>query len=1572
MDEFPVSVKMRTWGQPNAMNPRYGSWFRVLLLGVMAFSVQAELPGFPETSNERLGMRAIRHELLGGFGDARPVEPDSQLLLVNLQMVNQVTADLVFEEGVSESLSLPLSGFQLLWNGQAVAAGADYLVGQPGHLPDPVVLKFSGAKDKGHLVFEVPEGEPATLVLLLQDETIGTLKVDLLGTAPPDEEDPAGTGKLVKYPRLPAPEPPSRHERLAANTRNLMEELVGLPAPVGVTVPHKKLRTLQPGDTVSEKLDGETRRLEYALEINNVQASFLHEIAVVHSKNPLSLELSDEDGNLLWREGPEQQLVVSDLGLPEGIYSLQLTVPKKEEHFHMTVRQSGSRQDGFEFEPNDRHDRVRLPAFARVPEGHWQATGRFIGKDTDCYLLEIPEGNYLATVELHCREIANLNYLVNGVSLAGDRGKTAVVEYLHLTKGRHVFSVEGKDSDYALRAFVTSVPDPFFEEEPNADFGQSKPIVFKQSYRGLISKRNDEDWFRFHLQGARRVRVSARAPEGGLLSVRLFRHGLTCLDQKVVSGEPFDEIVALSRGYYGIQLKSNKMQEEPYSFMIAPVPLASDVEESDQLKLTWGEELRAAAYCSDPQQIHGMLELAGAGRGKIETLTTNHQVTVEAGAPSGNQIPLVLRLKANVPTDEVVEIAVLWTPEGAAKARKSIARLSILPGEAPTTETWEDLPLPEELIGRFNLVALEFNAKPVVPAGLNQGDASRMEKRTLALMDGFNNRGRSFVTSVREPQQSEIALPGNTAWALGGTILRLDSERDLGEGLREFRIEFSMNGRDFTEVFAGELAPHFEEQPFVFGKPVDARFVRLVPVNIQSGKNVGSMALAEWKVIAAHQESPLLMHDIGAEHLGGHIVFENEEKNTRVIAFHDNRCARVESIIWRNDPKHRPDGSKVNPAKVRVSFSTDTPFGPWSELGETSLNPVGETGIRVPAGTWARFVKFEIPLPPEGKQYAGFYPLPGVIEAGPGSILGEWGAYQRKAIYERVTQPTVVVPRLPQGGGANRQDATELMVGQEVTGSVWIDEGRESWFRVIAPAGDINHLACRLSGERYDKAALEAFDRGGRPIEITSIDRGDRSCTRYVPARPGDEILLRVYEPERSYVFLWDDSRSMERYRSRIHAALSSFCEELDPFTERVQLLPFAKSPDGGFLLKDWGAREHEMQAALRGYGRRSSSEAHDNLVEALRLLEPIPGNRAIVIITDADAPEDNGVRAEEWNLLERMRTPIFGFHPLGEARHVDVVQDWADAGGGAYYPIKSLGQLEGAFQQAKAALRRPASFKLLVSGARIKAAPPGKLKISPGPVQRGEITGIGPEDAVEIILDASGSMLKRMGDGRRRIDIAREVLLDFVSRTLPTNTNFALRVFGHREAGSCRTDLEIPLAPLDKRSAVQSIRGINAVNLARTPIGASLEAVSGDLAGVSGRRLVVLITDGKETCEGNPEESVAGLAANGVDFRLNIIGFAIRDPGLKRQFEEWAGIGHGGYFDATDAKGLRDSIEAALLPDFEVEDSGGKIVAAGRVGGEPITLGSGRYKVRIFSKPVRVNEIEILPGEMTSLRMLP
>ena len=107
----------------------------------------------------------------------------------------------------------------------------------------------------------------------------------------------------------------------------------------------------------------------------------------------------------------------------------------------------------------------------------------------------------------------------------------------------------------------------------------------------------------------------------------------------------------------------------------------------------------------------------------------------------------------------------------------------------------------------------------------------------------------------------------------------------------------------------------------------------------------------------------------------------------------------------------------------------------------------------------------------------------------------------------------------------------------------------------------------------------------------------------------------------------------------------------------------------------------------------------------------------------------------------------------------------------------------------------------------------PGKLRVTDGRAETGgrSLEALG---AVELILDASGSMLQRL-EGSRRIEIAKEALTGLIEDVVPEKTPFALRVFGHREADSCRTDLEIPLGPLSPASATAKIAGIQARNLA-------------------------------------------------------------------------------------------------------------------------------------------------------------
>ena len=243
-------------------------------------------------------------------------------------------------------------------------------------------------------------------------------------------------------------------------------------------------------------------------------------------------------------------------------------------------------------------------------------------------------------------------------------------------------------------------------------------------------------------------------------------------------------------------------------------------------------------------------------------------------------------------------------------------------------------------------------------------------------------------------------------------------------------------------------------------------------------------------------------------------------------------------------------------------------------------------------------------------------------------------------------------------------------------------------------------------------------------------------------------------------------------------------------------------------------------------------------------------------------------------------------------------------------------------------------------------------IKVTPAPskpgflhVTGGNVSSFGQNTAVEIILDASGSMLKRQGS-KRRIEIAKETILSLLSDVIPSGTGFAMRVFGHKEADSCRTDLEIPLGPLDSAAAKLKVASINAKNLAKTPIAASLAKVASDLAGVTGERIVILVTDGEETCDGDPALAIRELRSVGSDVRVNIVGYAIDEAALRETFASWAAIGGGQYLNAPDAEQLSKAMRQALAIPFEVY-AGDTLMATSVTGATRLTLPSGDYQIR-------------------------
>jgi len=257
--------------------------------------------------------------------------------------------------------------------------------------------------------------------------------------------------------------------------------------------------------------------------------------------------------------------------------------------------------------------------------------------------------------------------------------------------------------------------------------------------------------------------------------------------------------------------------------------------------------------------------------------------------------------------------------------------------------------------------------------------------------------------------------------------------------------------------------------------------------------------------------------------------------------------------------------------------------------------------------------------------------------------------------------------------------------------------------------------------------------------------------------------------------------------------------------------------------------------------------------------------------------------------------------------------------------------------------------------------AEPGKIAVTPAP-------GSKSSGAVELILDASGSMLQKLGP-TRRIDIAKQTLTKLTSSTIPPGTPFALRVFG-REVDSCQTDLDVPVSPLNPAAVGTRIGALVAKNGAKTPIGASLAKVGDDLKSVQGEKLVVLITDGEETCGGDPAAEIEKLRKAGIGTRISIVGFALDDEKLAATFKRWSDLGGGASFDAKDAAGLDKSLTAALKPGFEVLNAQGQVIASGIVGGDAVAAPAGNHTVRIKGRTGAGQPVTVKPKETANLAL--
>ena len=186
----------------------------------------------------------------------------------------------------------------------------------------------------------------------------------------------------------------------------------------------------------------------------------------------------------------------------------------------------------------------------------------------------------------------------------------------------------------------------------------------------------------------------------------------------------------------------------------------------------------------------------------------------------------------------------------------------------------------------------------------------------------------------------------------------------------------------------------------------------------------------------------------------------------------------------------------------------------------------------------------------------------------------------------------------------------------------------------------------------------------------------------------------------------------------------------------------------------------------------------------------------------------------------------------------------------------------------------------------------------------------------VEIILDASGSMAKKI-DGKTMMDMAKEAIREFTA-DLPKNANVALRVYGHKGGGSIQdkelscssNELIYPLKKYNASSLNSALRKFKPSGW--TPLAKALEEAKSDLSEFSGENhtnIIYLVSDGVETCEGDPVRAARELAESNITPIVNIIGFNVDSEG-QRQLKEIAEAAKGTYTTVLNQEGLSDEFD--------------------------------------------------------------
>jgi Mg-chelatase subunit ChlD len=689
-----------------------------------------------------------------------------------------------------------------------------------------------------------------------------------------------------------------------------------------------------------------------------------------------------------------------------------------------------------------------------------------------------------------------------------------------------------------------------------------------------------------------------------------------------------------------------------------------------------------------------------------------------------------------------------------------------------------------------------------------------------------------------------------------------------------------------------------------------------------------------------------------------------------VFAFRDHRVANIDRVVV--DPTSGMrfySGPKPNfetwPATIEILISSTSPWDGFV-VEKTIDVPKKAAPISVPIGKPVRFLKLRIVA-----NHGGDRTTMGEVQAFEGAPAGG-----RTILAGRTIPLTRAGAASGPGGDEvasrrerepnNAQKEADRLDSPAPVGGAITPAGDRDVFLIPGQASGKQTATVTIEGRPAIRARVRVTDAGfaTRYVLDPSQTTGTRR-TFSLASDPGD-LFVELVQPPAVQVVIWDTSGSMSQRIADLEAALRLYLGKVRA-EDRVQLIRFDTTPE--VLLKDFTGQSTQLVAALADKVFADGGTAiYDATLKGLELLGRAEGNRAIVLMTDGEDTSSTAEPSAFWHALAHGRTRLYAIGLGGGLRSYvaragataeRVLANAAASTGGRYVFSAESQKLGALYDEIGGELRAHATYAI----AGTTSTGSGKLVVT----AVGDRLAVPPR--VELVLDASGSMKRKIGD-KMMMDVAKSVLDDVVGR-LPDGAQVALRVYGakisEKRPGACEdSQLVVPFGPLDRKRMKATIKAVKP--LGTTPIAFSIQQAADDLRDAKGPAILIVVTDGREECGGDPAAAAKALRAAGLDVTLGIVGFGLTDQADRDAMTEVARIGGGAFFDARDDAALKTSLDRAIAVPYSVVDATGAVVGRGAIGGDPIAVPEGELAIRIESagEPTVIEHVPITVGQTT------